>query len=60
MKYELPPNPYRYIIPCNSGFQVRRSLNGEVVYAGTFKTLQEAITERDFMESINWDYDNMT
>lgn len=60
MTYEKPPNPYRNITSCHHGFKVQKWRQGELVYAGLFKSLREAIKERDYMESIDWNYDNLT
>lgn len=59
MTYTLPPNPNRYITSTKYGYKVQRTINGKPVYAGTYKTLTEARKERDYMEQIRWDYNNI-
>ena len=58
--YTKPKNPYRHIHCSNNGYQVKKIIDGETIYAGTFKNLEEAQKERDYLESIDWDYNNIT
>jgi len=53
-------NPYRNITSCHHGYKVQKWTKGELLYCGLFKTLKEAMNERDYMESIDWNYDNLT
>ena len=59
IKYKKPLNPYRNITCTAYGYMVRKTINGEVIYGGTYKTLKEAQKERDFLDSIDWNYSNM-
>lgn len=54
-KYNLPK--YIYQKPGEDTFIIRKTINYQQVHIGYYKTLQEAIHERDFYESINWDLD---
>lgn len=50
----------RYINETKSGtYQIRKMVDGEPSHFGTFKTMEDAREERDYLESIGWDYDNM-
>ena len=49
----------RYISKKNRGYFIQKRINDVVEYFGMFRTLEDAREERDFLESINWDYDNM-
>lgn len=49
----------RNIHKCDNGWIVRKVVEGEVVYGGCFKSLLLARKERDFLESIGWDYSNL-
>ena len=52
--------PLRHIQRTASGnWTIRKTINGERHTYGTFKTLADAMNERDYLESIGWDYDNM-
>ncbi len=50
----------RYIHTTLSGtYQIRKSVNGEYTTFGTYKTIEAARDERNYLESIDWDYSNM-
>ena len=52
--------PNRYIIrtPANTYAIIKRH-NGKNEHFGTYRSLENARKERDYLESIGWDYDNM-
>jgi hypothetical protein len=50
----------RYISFTKNGtYRIQKCVDGVKCYFGTFKTLENAQQERDYLESIDWDYDNM-
>ena len=49
----------RNIHKCGEYYLVRKVIDGECVYGGCFLSLELARCERDFLESIGWDYDNL-
>lgn len=50
----------RYITKTHSGtYAIRKMVNGYHQHFGTYKTLEDAREERDYLESIEWDYDEM-
>ena len=50
----------RYITKTPAGtYAIRKQLHGKFEHFGTYKTLEDAREERDYLESIGWDYDNM-
>ena len=50
----------RYITKTQSNtYAIRKMVNGYHQHFGTYKTLEDAREERDYLESIEWDYDNM-
>ena len=50
----------RHINMTNTGkYVIRKMINGKIEHFGTFNTLEDAIDERDYLESIDWDYENM-
>lgn len=52
--------PDRYIKKTPAGtYVITKRCNGKSEHFGTYKTLEDARDERDYMESIGWDYDNM-
>lgn len=52
--------PLRYIQRTGSGhWTIRKTINGKRHTYGTFKSLGDAMDERDYLENIGWDYDNM-
>jgi len=54
-KYNLPK--YIYKKPGGDMFIIRKTVDYQQVHLGYYKTLQEAIKEKEFYESINWDLD---
>lgn len=55
-------NPNRYIYrkkKGNGGYCIRKNINGKYTYFTTLPSLDAAREERDFLESINWDWDNI-
>ena len=53
-------NPHRYITVQNKGvnpYQIVKQIGGRMEYFGCFPTMEEAMVERDFLESIDWDWD---
>ena len=54
-------NPYRYIsvkeYKGKKSYHVKKMINDENVHFSTCSSLEEAVRERDFWESINWDFD---
>jgi len=50
----------RYIKKNKSGtYRIQKSVHGVIGHYGTFRTIEDAREERDYLESIGWDYDNM-
>ena len=49
-------NPHRYIVKNNGSYSIHKSVDGKIVVFATCKKLEDAIAERDFLESINWDW----
>lgn len=43
----------------NGHWRIVKMINGERGTYGTYRTLEDAMHERDYLESIGWDYDNM-
>jgi len=39
----------------NPRYWIQKSVNGEILVFGTYDSLEDAMHERDFWESINWD-----
>ena len=55
---ERPRTPHHNIYPTQNGtYIVKKQTNGVGTVYATCKTLEEAISERDFFESIDWDWD---
>ena len=51
-------NPDRYICENSSGnYRIQKVVNGEIIHFGVCNSIEEARSERDFWESINWDFD---
>lgn len=51
-------NPYRHIWTDNEGtYKVHKWVGDVMVHFGTYHSLEDAVCERDFWESINWDFD---
>ena len=49
----------RYIYPSNGKYRITKVVNKQQESFGMYTTLQEAREERDYLESIDWDYSNM-
>ena len=49
----------RYIYKHKDKYYLKKVVNKQSEHFGTFNTLEEAQQERDFLESLNWDYSNM-
>lgn len=49
----------RYIRRVKGKYRIQKNINGKMEYFGTFNTLDDARDERDYLESIDWDYSNM-
>ena len=53
-------HPDRYIHRKSDGcFHILKWWRGRLEYFGVFRSLEDAREERDFLESIGWDYSNM-
>lgn len=51
-------NPYRHVYKTPLGkYTVKKKIDGVVTYFAQCSTIEEAVEERDFFESINWDWD---
>ena len=51
-------NPDRYISKTKSNsYALVKMVDGELVHFGTYHSLDDAREDRDFWESINWDFD---
>ena len=46
-----------YIHDSNGRFMILKEINGNLIYFGTFDTLEDAIAERDLLIKYDWDYD---
>lgn len=49
----------RYIYEYHGRYYLKKVVNKKQQHFGVFNTLEEAREERDYLESINWDYSNM-
>ena len=47
----------KYIYPDSVGYCIRKIVNGEIIHFGWFRTLKEAILERDLLIECDWDFD---
>lgn len=54
-KHNLPK--YVHYYKRDGTYSVSKLINGEVVHFGTYHTLEEAVHERDLLESIDWNLD---
>ena len=45
----------RYICEYKGGYHIQKWVNGKLEYFGRFPTFEDAIRERTFLESIDWD-----
>ena len=48
-------NQYRFICLCNGYFNIRKYVNGEQIYYGYFKELDDAVKVRDKLMECDWD-----
>lgn len=54
------PYSLRYIRRTPQGhYQINKWIEDRQFCFGTYKTLEDAREERDYLEQIDWDYDNM-
>lgn len=49
----------RYVHKDGKKYTISKVVNGKQEYFGVYHTYEEAIRERDYLESIQWDYGNM-
>lgn len=49
----------RYIHKRGSVYRIGKKVDGRMEHFGVFKSLEDAREERDYLESIDWDYGNM-
>lgn len=52
-------DPMRYIYLYQGKYNIIKRLNGKNEFFGRYRKLEDAQHERDFLEAIDWDYDNM-
>lgn len=45
---------HRFIVKSSAGYQLKKSINGINVYFGSYNTLEEAITAREYFEKYGW------
>ena len=58
INYGFVLNPMRNINRMTNGrWYLRKYRDGESIYNGSFDTLEEAQAERDYMESVNWEWE---
>lgn len=48
-----------YKHPNITSYAIQKKIDGKIQHYGTYHNLQDAREERDFLESIDWDYSNM-
>ena len=52
--------PTRYISKKNDHlYCINKRIGGRTVYFGSFHSLEDAMRERDFLESIDWNWDDI-
>ena len=49
----------RYVHKDGKKYTISKVVNGKQEYFGVYHSYEEAIRERDYLESIEWDYSNM-
>ena len=49
----------RYIARKDGSFVIKKNIDGKSEHFGTFHSLEDAMEERDFLESIDWDWNNI-
>ena len=47
----------RYITKTKNGWKIQRVINGKLIHFNTFRTLENAIAERDWLEKAGWTYE---
>lgn len=52
-------NSMRYIHKRNNAYHIYKSINSDLIYFGSFKSLEEAQNERDILEKVDWDFDKL-
>ena len=58
INYGFVLDPMRNINQMSNGrWYLRKYRDGESIYNGSFDTLEEAQAERDYMESVNWEWE---
>lgn len=55
-KYE---DRYVYLNSRTGRYHIRKNVGGRPEHFGTYRRLEDARAERDYLESIGWDYSNM-
>ncbi len=55
-KYE---DRYVYLNKRSNKYHIRKIVNGVPEHFGTYARIEDARDERDYLESIDWDYSNM-
>lgn len=58
-KHRIRNHEDRYIYKYNTRYYIRKVVNKKQEHFGVFNTMEDAREERDFLESIGWDYSNM-
>jgi len=59
-KYPMPHSTgEKYIRRFRGYFYIQKVLNGKLEHFGSFKTLEEAIKERDLLVKYNWDLEEL-
>lgn len=49
----------KYIYQDNVGYSIRKIIDGEIIHFGWFRTLDEAIVERDLLIKCSWDFETL-
>jgi hypothetical protein len=50
---------YIYRLPCGDGFFIQRTIGGVTTYFGRYKSLGEAVEDRDLLDRIGWSWENI-
>lgn len=56
-RYSRHSTGEKHIRKINGKYAIQKWINGELIYFGSFKSLKEAIKERNLLENYNWDLD---
>lgn len=48
-------NNHRFIVKNNTGYQLKKTINGANTYFGSYDTLDEALAAREYFEKHDWD-----